>query len=1670
VVKNAGDDSRVGQKGEYDHGCGAPGTGKGVDMQGAMQQGCPALSTQAPSQTGMSPKTFGCCLVDVVSKPTIEWAATVGDSTMKTIRDILSELAAAATDHKDKGDKFERLMKSYFKTDPLYIERFSDVWLWSEWPGNGGIVDTGIDIVCQERNTDGVCAVQCKFFNESYTLEKADIDSFFTASGKYPFTSRIIISTTDRWRSHAEEALENQQIPVTRIRVQDLDDSAVDWNKFSLDRPEFAVQKPKKKLKNHQIAALDAVKTGFQTSDRGKMIMACGTGKTFTSLKIAEELTPANGMVLFCVPSISLMSQTLKEWVAESHRTLRCFAVCSDTKVGKKHENEDIRLHDLAFPATTDAADLFKQVSRPFGGERLTVIFSTYQSIQVIADAQKAGLAEFDLIICDEAHRTTGVTLADKDESNFVMVHNQLIVRGKKRLYMTATPRLYSDDSIAKLKAKHADAVLCSMDDERVYGPEFHNLTFSEAVGQDLLSDYKVLVLVVDKQFVSRAFQRQIADRQMSISDAGKIVGCWNGLSKRRMDAGDAQSIVQIDPAPMRRAVGFVRSIKDSKHIANLFQTIIAEYRGRYNQGESFLECEANHVDGTFNVLQRNEMLDWLKETPPEGSNVCRILTNARCLSEGVDVPALDAVIFFNPRDSKVDVIQSVGRVMRKAPNKTYGYVILPVVVPTDVKPEDALNGNKDFEVVWDVLQALRAHDDKFNMMINKIDLNQARDSKISIIGIGGGPGDGGESGIGTTSLQQELDLPFIEEYRDAIYTKIVQKCGDRRYWEDWAKDIAEIAQAHVNRINNLLTDADSEASRGFADFVAGLRENLNPSVTRDDAVEMLAQHLITKPVFDALFENYSFAAQNAVSVSMQRMLDQLQEQSLENETETLNKFYDSVRKRASGIDNQEGKQKIMVELYDKFFRSAFPKMSERLGIVYTPIEVVDFIINSADWACRKEFGYGLTDKGVHILDPFTGTGTFMVRLLQSGLIKDQDLRRKYMHELHANEIVLLAYYIAAINIEETFHYRAGGHYEPFSGIVLTDTFQMAENATDIDTVFPENNRRAAYQRGKEIRVIIGNPPYSAGQTSANDANQNLDYPKLNSAIRDSYAKYSTGTNKNSLYDSYIQAFRWASDRIKDCGIVCYVSNGAFIDSNSADGFRACLAEEFSAIYCFNLRGNCRTQGEQRRKEKGNVFGEGSRTPIAITLLVKNPSHQGPCEIHYHDIGDYLSREEKLSIISTLRSMENIPCVRLEPNDSHDWINQRDPVFASFTAIGDKAGEDAFTIFATYSNGLKSNRDAWVYNFSRTDLNRNMAAMIDEYMRQRNTFQDLIDKKEANKSDFNEYVEYDARKISWNRSLLADFGRQKKHRFCPEHIVPAFYRPYCREWLYFDRNMNDMVYRIPTLFPTSDAPNLIISIAGLGVVKEFSAIISGVLPDVQLQANGQNFPLYYYEKTDAAQSDLLTNEPVPGYTRKDAITAAALKKFRDKYGKGVTKEDIFFYVYGILHSPEYKQRFASDLKKMLPRIPFTGDFWAFSKAGRELAAWHLNYEKVEPYPVTETADQAELTPREYFRVAKMTFGKMNGKEDRTIIQYNARVRLSGIPLEAYDYIVNGKSALDWIMERYQVKTDPESGIVNDPNDWSEDPRYIVDLVKRIVRVSLETVRIVKSLPPLNEQN
>lgn len=1636
---------------------------------------------------------------------------------MATIHTILDQFREAATSNRDLGDRFERLICRYLELDPIYAERFSNVWMWNEWPGKGNVGDLGIDLVAEERATGEFCAVQCKFYLPEHTIAKEDIDSFFTASGKAHFTSCIIVSTTDRWGKNAEEALANQSKPVSRLTVHDLDASPIDWSKFSLQRPQDLKLRPQKKPREDQKSAIADVLKGFTELDRGKLIMACGTGKTFTALKIAEQLAP-KGHVLFLVPSLSLLSQTLREWTAEAVRPIHSLAVCSDTSIGKRtakndDDKGDITIYDLAFPATTSAKQVTQQyraiqsiASKKKSSAQMTVVFSTYQSIQAVADAQKSGLPEFDLIVCDEAHRTTGVTLTGEDESHFVKVHDAKFIKGKKRLYMTATPRIYGDE--AKVKAKDAEAEVCSMDDSELFGPEFHRLGFGEAVSKSLLSDYKVLVLAVDEKYVDKTFQRLLADNnnELNLDDAVRITGCWNGLAKRFEQSSVTATDLQGDVSHMRRAVAFSRSIKDSKAFVEKFAQIITAYRETHPDAEDMLHCELDHVDGTFDALKRNARLDWLKENPPD--NTCRILSNARCLSEGVDVPALDAVLFLNPRKSIIDVVQSVGRVMRRAEGKKYGYIILPIGIPADVPAEEALKDNEKYKVVWQVLQALRAHDDRFNATVNQIELNKQRPDAIQVIGIGGddpsAPGDEkstGDSQPKVREVQGTFAFPELEEWKDAIYARIVLKCGDRRYWESWAKDVAVIAERHAARIRLLLEDGSPRHKKAFAAFLVGLRDNINPSIGEDDAIEMLSQHLITRPVFDALFENYAFTQHNPVSKAMQTMLETLHDQALEKETAALEKFYASVRQRASGLDNAEGRQRVVIELYDKFFRTAFPKMAERLGIVYTPVEVVDFIIRSVEDVLQAEFNSSLGTKDVHVIDPFTGTGTFIVRLLQSGLIGKDDLPRKYQHELHANEIVLLAYYIAAINIEESFHGLRGksGDYLPFEGIVLTDTFQLSEQRGakqgDYLETLPENSSRVKRQKQSPIRVVIGNPPYSVGQGDANANNQNLKYPVLDERIRTTYAAHSSATNKNSLYDSYIRALRWASDRIKGKGVVGFVTNNSFVDGNALEGLRASLTGEFSAIYVFNLRGNQRTSGETSRMEGGKIFGSGSRAGIAISLFVRNPERSGKCELYYHDIGDYLSREEKLAIIRAFQSLNGLhrekKWQRIKPNASHDWINQRDPAFERFISLGDKKDDDAKTVFEAYSRGLETARDSWCYNFSSAAVASNMASMIRFYNEQVDGFVECV--KEKSKDRFSDlakgFIATDPKKISWSSSLMQDLQRLHKATFRKTSVTHAVYRPYCKVNVYFDGEMIHRMGQLPHIFPDQRFTNLVICMTSAGNRIDFSALIANVVPDLHMaDGNGasQCFPFYFYEKSEPAeeaktprQKDWLKEAPkgelINGYRRRSAITDAILADFRAAYEKRITKEDIFYYVYGVLHSPEYRTRFASDLKKMLPRLPLTretADFWRFSQAGRDLAKWHLNYETVEPWPVQEFSNALALDPAKDFLVQKMTFGRKDKQVDKTVIHYNSHITLSGIPIEAYEYVVNGKPAIEWIMERYQITVDKDSGIRNDPNDWAREhnqSRYILDLVKRIVRVSLETMKIVNALPALNER-
>lgn len=1626
---------------------------------------------------------------------------------MKVI-EILEGFRAASKTEREKGDYFESLVALFLKNDPMQKQTYSKVWAFSDWANKHGWNgnDTGIDLVADMADGTGFAAIQCKFYASDHTVQKPDIDSFISAASNDVFSRLVIVDTTHKeFGKNTNNTLNKLSKDWNRIQLSDLENSPIDWQQFF--RTGNVNLAPKKVLRDHQKDALDAVSKGLAEADRGKLIMACGTGKTFTGLKIAETLTGPGKCVLFMVPSLALMSQTVTEWKNDSETGFTAFSACSDVQIGKRKyaDSLDLNIHDLAFPATTDPARLANQVQNA-PKDQMTVVFSTYHSIDVMTRAQRDyGLPEFDLVICDEAHRTTGVTLKDEDDSTFVRIHDNAHVKAKKRLYMTATPRVFGDG--AKRKASDHDAELASMDDTEKFGEDLFHRGFGWAVQNNLLTDYKVIVLAVDEGLVSDTIQNRLKDgAELTLDDATKIIGCYKALTKENMAAD-----LNFDPAPMKRALVFCQTIAKSEIIESEFAKVVDEYtNSELIDNPRHLATAVRHIDGGDNASKRKEMLDWLKADAP--ADTCRILTNAKVLSEGVDVPALDAIMFMHPRKSQIDVVQSVGRVMRRAEGKQMGYVILPVAIPPQTKPEDALNDNERYKVVWQILNALRAHDERLDARINQAKLGEDVSDKIEFVRISSETelkeltavvddiqttktkAAGNSANIGSeVTTRETLPTPVqtemvLDEFTRAIMAKIVEKCGTREYWDTWAKDIAKIAETHITRITSIIKK-DGPERTAFLAFLDELHDDLNPAVTEGEAIEMLAQHLITKPVFDALFKGSHFTRENPVSKAMEIVLGQLNEHNLEKESESLSKFYASVQTRAGDVKTALGRQALITELYDKFFKSAFPKLTERLGIVYTPIEVVDFIIHSVNDVLQDHFGQTLGSKGVHILDPFTGTGTFITRLLQSGLISKDELEHKYKHEIHCNEIVLLAYYIAAVNIETVYHelindrLDTGQDYEPFNGILLTDTFQMYEQDRDmVANLLPDNSERRTRQKALDIRVILGNPPYSAGQSSANDNAANIEYPESNELIRNSYAAHSKAVNKNGLYDSYIRAFRWASDRIGDAGVMAFVSGSAWIERNFADGMRKCLVEEFSDLYVFHLRGDIRKNmlSKGAAGEGGNVFGSGSMTGISIAVLVKNPDAQTHGKIHFHDIGDNLDQKEKLGIIRGFKSINGIAAQgwnQITPDAQNDWLDQIDPSFDRFVHLGTKKSVDEKPgIFRNYSGGVQAPGDSWYYNFSKQKLSYNIKTSIKFFNSESTRYAEEYDGSVPLK----DFVQTDTQRFSWygdNKKLITK-GRQRI--FSKEFMSRALYRPFSNCWIYFDR---EQMYRAgvhPRAFPSANNENLVINISGKGARSGFSALLSKHLPDIQHVDNGQCFPLYLYEDTPKSDG-LFEEQSDAGLTRRDAITDDGLAHFQAAYpGEVITKEDLFYYIYGLLHSPEYRSRFKNNLAKALPRIPpvkTATDFWAFSQAGRALGDLHVNFETVTPYMVTfkegdhALINEAQDDPQAFYRVKKMKFGGTGKVKDKTTVIYNDHITMQNIPERAYDYIVNGKPALDWVMERQVVKQDKASGIVNDANDYANetvgDPRYPMQLFQRVITVSLETMDIVNALPKLD---
>lgn len=1637
-------------------------------------------------------------------------------------------------------------------------------------------------------------AIQCKFFGREQFIPKSQVDSFISDSDRDYFTDRIFVYT-GRLSEHAQKELLNRPKPVHTVSRSDLEEANVDWSGF-LKTNQVTITK--RKLRPYQKEALENVLEGFKHHNRGKLIMACGTGKTFTSLKIAERQTNNNGLVLFLMPSLALLSQTLYDWKRQASAHMSAFAVCSDSKVGKSGDEDDfasyMRPSDLNFPATTDAKSLANAVNAALErkelthAEGMTVIFSTYQSLDVIHQAQTDyQLPALDLIICDEAHRTAGGYLvADRksvkkaatamtaqldaefepndpvsvpiegagapetkpepaksgrkprarrgadsavdDESNFTRIHDDEYIKGAKRLYMTATPKVYGE--AAKQQESVGEAILYSMDDENVFGPVFSTLNFDRAVKLGCLVDYKVIILVGDKSLLQT--DEQLLD--FSQYHAAKVIGTWKALNKYGVStelAGDEQ--------PMRRAVGFAQLIDStgkydkagSKQFTKYFNDTVEHYRehikelslsdpnGRASEEFAYLNdhnlvCDCKHIDGSMDAITKGQLLDWLRTDPEE--NHCKILFNVRCLSEGVDVPALDAVVFLSPRKSQVDVVQTVGRVMRTAPGKTRGYVIIPVVTNDLEHPESIFDKNQSFDVVWQVLNALKSINPDHVLVdggTNKID------ERIEVICVQKDEVKGKPSSIrepraprppkprkptdptdpvkpddpthpGQGSL---FDLDKAIKVEETIKSTIIKKLGRRKEWQDWAEDVAKICTEQVTAINKLLdANKDPDFQAEFAKFCLDLNDSIGQHLDRDAIIEMLAQHIVIKPVLDELFRGFPFTEQNPIAKGLSDMLQKLDAEGLTKTNQDLRGFYQSVEFRMQNVTTVEDRQKVIVDLFDRFFKVAFPKQQDKLGIVYTPIEVVDFINHSVNDILKKEFGSSLGSKGVHIMDPFTGTGTFITRMMQSPeLISAQELEHKYRHELHAQEILPLAYYVASINIESVYHDMMGKdatHYERNRIVVLTDTFSEVEDkAHTITGSFGDNSELRDAVRALPLKVIVGNPPYSAGQTSANDDNQNESYPALEQRIAETYVEQaSVGSLKKSLYDSYVKAFRWASDRLNDQGVIAFVSNAGWIDTAASCGMRRCLQQEFSSVYVYHLKGNQRTSGEQSRKEGGKIFGAGSRAPIAITILVKNPKAQEQGKIYFAAVDDYLSREEKLGQLVELGSIINAPLVEINPDAHGDWLNQRRDDFNRFITVDGKK-TDGLAIFDNCSYGIATYRDAWSYNSSTIKIEHNFTGCIAFYNAQ-------VDELKSNPDGFER--DNDETKIKWNTVLI---NRLNKLKYVPEFnrfsIVCSLYRPFVKLWLYNEQAWVHSSYQMPQLFPFNGAENLVIGTASVGSTS-FSCLMSSEISDLHVLESGtQCFPRYLYRKVSSSESannegGLMAglefdSEPqgqiINGYERVDAIRPEAVEHFKAAYPEEAAAIDvdaIFYYIYGILHSPDYRATYANNLQKELPRIPRVAtyaEFKAFEDAGRALAKLHVGYESVEPYVgCTFSYAKGISSDNMDYRVEKLKYGKVAGKKgnaakDKTVIVYNDQLTIRNIPQEAQEYVVNKKSALDWIVERCGVSVDKASHIINDYNDYAAemgDERYILNLILRVITVSLETVKIVKSLPPL----
>jgi predicted helicase len=1516
----------------------------------------------------------------------------------------------------EKGKLLEYAVKLYLKDEGF------DAYSWQEWASQKGfeVKDTGVDLVAEK---DGqFYAVQCKNWDRKVSWN--DLGPFTGSFLLKDFEFKGGFLVAPSITNEVEKKIQEIKKPIVIIPAEEVNEYLEKAQAFLEGKP---IIKEKKELRPYQELAVKSVLEGFQSNDKGKLIMPPGTGKTLVALRIAEALG-AGKFILFICPSIALLDQTIKVWFRDSEIPIHAYAVVSDRGVGRTDELNKISL--LTFPATTSSEELLKHFN--LNEEKLNVIFSTYQSLDVIKEAQQQGLPEFDLIICDEAHRTAGVS--QREDSAFKIVHSNDHIKGKKRLYMTATPKVFDVEDEEKLKLEEEFLVkIYDMSDEEIFGPTLFEYSFRKAIEEGYLSPYRVVVLMVDKKDIQeKLFEYLLDNEKLSVDDTTKIVGL--GRLIRGEIYNEDGTLLDLS---VKRGIVFVNRVSKSKKIAEDFSFVYEKYFGEIPQ------AEIQHIDGNMPVFEKRAKINWLRE----GGTNTHILTNAKVLTEGIDVPALDFVAFFDPKESVVEIIQALGRVVRKAEGKEFGLIFVPLVVATDMQDIDEKIEKSSYRTLWQVINAVSSLDNAFPAQIRVL-LIDDKEGKVE-------EDAKGKKEKVITITQQPNQLEIFEPIRKYLTTKIVRsfRLGNI-FLKDWAQETAKVAKDLREQVEIALK-IDQAFKQEFDELKSTLIKLLNESISDQDAINLIVQYILTKPIFDAVFEHKS-----QVDVVLDSFFEYFKN-FLQNNVKGLNKFYEEVRAKAGGLRNEEERQEFLRHLYTKFFSVAFKETTDELGIAYTPTPLVSFIVKFVNHLTQKHFGKTLDGGGVVLLEPFAGMGTFISLAVEN--MDTQKLEEKLQRkEIWANEILLLPYMAMVKNIESTIAKKTG-KYIPFETALWTDSFALMEKlyeqkTPNLPNLIPEKFKELIEAQLKaKVNVIISNPPWRAGRENENVGRRNVEYRNLRMRVDQTYAKYAKQlgtTNVNSLYDTYIQALRMASDRIEE-GVIGFVLNNGWLKGLAGRGVRKALSEEFAEVYVYDLKGDARTRGEEWRRQGDKIFDNQSRAGVCLLFLVKRKDKKGLAKIYYKAVRDYAKKEEKFAELREWEEKpDQIPWREIHPNQKHDWIDQGEEEFENFVKLGDKKNKHDITVFDKYSLGLITGRDTYAYNFSKGELKDHMERLIYTF----NEHLERVWNGEITPDNVEEKIERDQRKIKW-ASALKDwlFRLRDKQVFKTERVFPAFYRPFVPMQVYFDRVFNHRVSLLPSIFPTPDAENLAIVVSGKSA-DWFDVSITDRIADYGFMSPTQLFPLYIY----TPENPLFVHT----FKKQENITDQALKLFQKTLNDPtITKEDIFYYVYGVLSTPSYVERFRNNLSKELPRVPILDSFKEISELGRKLAGLQLAYqryvwavvmkEEKEDLPeysdLTITADENAFS--EYVEKVRLD------KENREIT-INGKVKVQGIPEFALECKIGNYPPIEWISKYLVREEDKDTGIVWDPRIKVEE---FIDIVKKLVAFSEMCLEIKRAL-------